>query len=152
MSAENGLVELLDRLLAGGVVVHGDLTLAVADVDLVHLSLRTLLASAGVVLPPAPVREAHEVAPRRLDPPRINTDKEDVEKGLAGLVLVVVDILRQLMERQALRRIDAGGLTAAQTERLGQTFMALEQRMEQLREAFGFDEKETTWDRIATAS
>jgi hypothetical protein len=39
------LVDLLDRLLAGGVVIHGDITLAVADVDLVHLSLRAVLAS-----------------------------------------------------------------------------------------------------------
>ena len=39
------LVDLIDRLLAGGVVIHGDITLAVADVDLVHVSLRALVSS-----------------------------------------------------------------------------------------------------------
>jgi hypothetical protein len=42
--------------------------------------------------------------------PRINADPEDVEKGLAQLVLTIVELLRQLMERQALRRVEAGGL------------------------------------------
>jgi hypothetical protein len=41
------LVDLLDRLLAGGVVISGDLTLSIADVDLVHISLRVLIASAS---------------------------------------------------------------------------------------------------------
>ena len=60
---------------------------------------------------------------------RIGADPENLERGLAQLVLTVVELLRQLMERQALRRIDAGGLTPEQEERLGQTFMELDRRM-----------------------
>jgi len=68
---------------------------------------------------------------------RVNADPESVERGLAQLVLTVIELLRQLMERQALRRIDAGNLSEDQIERLGTTFMELDKRMEQLREEFG---------------
>ena len=73
---------------------------------------------------------------------RVNADPESVERGLAQLVLTVVELLRQLMERQALRRIDGGNLSEEQVERLGKTFMELDQRMEQLREEFGLDEED----------
>lgn len=71
---------------------------------------------------------------------RVNADPESVEKGLAQLVLTIVELLRQIMERQALRRIDDGTLSEEEVERLGQTFMALADRMEQLRNEFGLDE------------
>ena len=51
---DHALVDLLDRLLAGGVVIEGDVTLAVADVDLVHLSLRAVLASVETLEPGCP--------------------------------------------------------------------------------------------------
>ncbi|WP_222864410.1 gas vesicle protein [Micromonospora sp. WP24] len=51
------LVDLLDRVLATGVVVSGDITLAIADVDLVRISLRALIASVGALAPPEPVKE-----------------------------------------------------------------------------------------------
>ena len=70
---------------------------------------------------------------------RINADPEGVERGLAQLVLTIVELLRQLMERQALRRMDDGSLTDDQIERLGQTFMKLSERMQELREEFGLD-------------
>lgn len=70
-------------------------------------------------------------------PGRINTDHENVERGLASLVLTIIELLRQLMERQALRRIECGDLTDEQVERMGRTFMALEQRMNELRDQFG---------------
>jgi Gas vesicle protein K len=70
---------------------------------------------------------------------RVNADPENLERGLAQLVLTIVELLRQLMERQALRRIDDGTLTEDQIERLGRTFMELSERMEQLRAEFGLD-------------
>ncbi len=73
---------------------------------------------------------------------RVNADPENLERGLAQLVLTIVELLRQLMERQALRRIDEGGLTDDQVERLGRTFMELANRMEQLRQEFGLDEED----------
>jgi Gas vesicle protein K len=73
---------------------------------------------------------------------RVNADPERVERGLAQLVLTVVELLRQLMERQALRRIDGGSLSEEQVERLGRTFMELDRRMEELRLEFGLDEED----------
>jgi hypothetical protein len=73
---------------------------------------------------------------------RINTDPESLERGLAQLVLTIVELLRQLMERQALRRIDGGALSDEQVERLGRTFMELDKRMEQLRLEFGLEEED----------
>lgn len=77
---------------------------------------------------------------------RVNADPERLEKGLAQLVLTIVELLRQLMERQALHRIDAGTLTDEETERLGQTFMALSQRMDQLKEEFGLTDRDLNLD------
>jgi hypothetical protein len=77
---------------------------------------------------------------------RVEADPERVEHGLAALVLTVVELLRQLMERQALRRVEAGGLDDATIERLGQTLMALEDRMEELKEVFGLDDEDLNLD------
>jgi hypothetical protein len=85
---------------------------------------------------------------RRLDrvggglPRRVNADPETVDHGLAQLVLTLVELLRQLMERQALRRIEGGSLTDEEIERLGQTFMRLEQRMDELKETFGLTDED----------
>lgn len=68
---------------------------------------------------------------------RIDADPEAVERGLVGLVLTIVELLRQLMERQALRRVDVGDLSDEQIDRIGRTLMALEQRMAELRDHFG---------------
>lgn len=75
-------------------------------------------------------------------PRRVNADPEGLEKGLAQLVLTLVELLRQLMERQALRRIDGGTVTEEEIERLGRTFMALAERMEELKEAFGLEDED----------
>ncbi len=73
---------------------------------------------------------------------RVNADPEKLEKGLAQLVLTLVELLRQLMERQALRRIEGGTLSDEETERLGQTFMALAERMEELKREFGLEDED----------
>lgn len=73
---------------------------------------------------------------------RVDADPERVEQGLAQLVLTLIELLRQLMERQAVRRIEDGSLNDEQIERLGQTLMALEQRMEELKEIFGLEDED----------
>lgn len=79
-------------------------------------------------------------------PRRISADPENVERGLAQLVLTVVELLRQLMERQAIRRMDGGTLTDDQIERLGTTFELLDRRMTQLREEFGLEIEDLNLD------
>ena len=79
-------------------------------------------------------------------PRRLNTDPEDLEKGLAHLVLTLIELLRELMERQALRRIEGGTLSDEEVERLGRTFMALSERMEELKHVFGLDDVDLNLD------
>lgn len=85
---------------------------------------------------------ADAVADRR----RVNADPERLEKGLAQLVLTLIELLRQLMERQAIRRIDAGTLTDDEIERMGQTFMKLEERMTELKAHFGLEDDDLNLD------
>ena len=75
-------------------------------------------------------------------PSRVNADPHNVERGLAQLVLTLIELVRQLMERQAVRRMEAGSLTDDEVERLGQTFMRLEQRMQELKRDFGIEDKD----------
>ena len=77
---------------------------------------------------------------------RIKTDPETVERGLAQLVLTIVELLRQLMERQAIRRMDGGSLSDDQIERMGETFMKLEGRMAELRDQFGLSPEDLNLD------
>jgi hypothetical protein len=72
----------------------------------------------------------------------VSADPERLEKGLAQLVLTIIELLRQLMERQALHRIEGGSLTADEIERLGRTFMALADRMEELKREFGLEDED----------
>src|SRR5256885_17249675 len=78
--------------------------------------------------------------------PRVVLDPEDVSRGLAQLVMTVVELLRQLMERQAIRRMDSGALTDEQIERLGLTFMRLEERMNELKEHFQLTDEDLNLD------
>ncbi|MCI4063016.1 gas vesicle protein K [Micromonospora sp. R77] len=77
---------------------------------------------------------------------RLAVDADSVERGLASLVLTVVELLRQLMERQALRRVDLGDLTDDQIERVGATLMALEEQMTHLRDYFGLSPEDLNLD------
>jgi hypothetical protein len=79
-------------------------------------------------------------------PRRVSADPENVERGLAQLVLTLVELLRQLMERQALRRMETGSLDDEQIERLGQTFMKLAERMEELKAEFGLRDEDLNLD------
>ena len=79
-------------------------------------------------------------------PRRVTADPEKVEQGLAQLVLTLIELLRQLMERQALRRMDDGTLTEEQIEELGLTFMRLAERMDELKETFGLRDEDLNLD------
>ncbi|WP_189935657.1 gas vesicle protein K [Streptomyces sulfonofaciens] len=76
----------------------------------------------------------------------MSLDADTVERDLVKLVLTVVELLRQLMERQALRRVDAGDLTDEQEERIGLTLMLLDERMTELRERYGLRPEDLNLD------
>jgi len=77
---------------------------------------------------PGPVSE-----PPRLLPQRLEADAESVERDLLRLVLTIVELVRQLMEKQALRRVDQGDLTPEQIDGLGTGLMRLEEAMDDLK-------------------
>ena len=73
---------------------------------------------------------------RHIFPQRLETDAESVERDLFKLVLPIIELVRQLMEKQALRRVDEGDLTDEQIEGLGNGLMHLEQAMDELKERY----------------
>jgi hypothetical protein len=79
-------------------------------------------------------------------PRRLSADPETVERGLAQLVLTLIELLRQLMERQALRRMEQGSLDEEEVERLGETFMRLADRMDELKAEFGLRDEDLNLD------
>ncbi len=75
-------------------------------------------------------------------PRRINADQQNVEQGLAKLVLTLIELVRRLLEKQAIRRMEAGSLTDDQIERLGETFLKLEEKMTELKATFGLEDED----------
>lgn len=79
-------------------------------------------------------------------PERINADPEHVENGLARLVLTVIELLREILEHQAIRRMDGGTLSEEQVERLGLALLKLNERMEELKTVFGLTDEDLNID------
>ena len=90
------------------------------------------------------VAELRRVADRL--PERINIDAEGVEQGLAKLVLTLIELIRRLLEKQAVRRMEGGDLSAEQVEELGLALMKLEEKMAELKEQFGLQDEELNID------
>ena len=76
---------------------------------------------------------------RSLLPERVDLDADDIERGVAGLVLTLVEFLRQVLERQAIRRMEGGTLTDDEVERVGLALMRLEGKIGEIAEQFGLD-------------
>ncbi|MEW6574572.1 MAG: gas vesicle protein K [Bacillota bacterium] len=77
---------------------------------------------------------------------RLGLEPEKVEQGLARLVLALIDLIRQLMEKQALRRVEAGSLTPDEEEQLGLTLLRLTEKMDELCEVFGLSREDLNLD------
>jgi hypothetical protein len=88
--------------------------------------------------------ELRDVAPGL--PTRLDANAEDIEAGLARLVLTVVELLRQVMEHQAVRRMEGGELSDDEVERLGLALMRLQERLEEIKTAFGLAGEELNID------
>lgn len=185
------VVGLLDGLIDQGVHIAGDLVIGLADVDLIRIALRLLVASedtaqrtgvrAGEVGTSPRIRTAHldggevrvdrtgtrpKPTSRRQQPPGeapaslphvtssnfvpsppINAEERDrLVRGVSQLVLTVVELIRELIERQAVRRVETGNLTTDQVERLGVALQALEERMEDIKDVFGVTDEDLNLD------
>ncbi|MEO7103858.1 MAG: gas vesicle protein GvpJ [Gemmatimonadaceae bacterium] len=197
------LSELLNTVLDRGAVVHGEVTIAVADVDLIKLNIGLLLQAvataerrvprdAGVAPthslagavgalpnrgspifetpraePQGPTTDARTEAPAKpadlVDgnsgaleqslnavaqglPERINADATAPEAGLARLVLTLIEVLRKVLEHQAVRRMEGGRLSSEEVERLGLALARLNDRMGELKRVFGLSEEDLQID------
>ena len=178
------LAEVLSHVLDKGVVLRGEVMLAVADVDLIRLDLGLLLSAVesamrqggagkktpllGAARPRSPaevpsgstmesqvVESLHApsdatVAPLETVaeglPPRLNTDPDKVENGLAKLVLTLIEVLRKVLEHQAVRRMEGGHLSDAEIERLGVALLRLNDRMQDMKGIFGLTDEDLQID------
>jgi hypothetical protein len=89
-------------------------------------------------------RQIQNVAAAR--PPRWNADPEDVRRSVLKLVLTLVELIRQLLERQAIRRMEAGTLNADETESVGLALMRLQETILDLAKQFDIDPGELNLD------
>ncbi len=90
--------------------------------------------------------ESQEKTDKPSPSPRIALDPESVKKGLGQLVLTLVELIRKLLEKQALRRIEGGALTEEEVERLGLTFLELDKQMTWLKKEFGLTDEDLNLD------
>jgi len=79
-------------------------------------------------------------------PERINADPDRVEQGLARLVLTLIELLRRVLEHQAVRRMDGQTLTDEEVERLGLALLKLSERMDELKATFGLTDEDLNID------
>lgn len=79
-------------------------------------------------------------------PERLEAREDDVEAGVAKLVLTLVEFLRQVLEHQAIRRMEGGTLTEEEVERLGLALMRLEQRLGEIKDVFGLADEDLNLD------
>jgi hypothetical protein len=129
----DSLVDLLDRIVDTGIGATGDVTISLADVELISLRLQLLLDSIGTEDAPELTFSARSRT-RPTRHVRLDGDEDSLQRGLAQLVLVLVELLGELLERQALRRMAAGTLHDEEVRRLGNAFAALHRRLDELHE------------------
>ena len=91
-----------------------------------------------------PSAELRRIAP--LLPERLETDENDIEAGVAKLVLTLVEFIRQILEHQAIRRMEGGSLSDEEVERLGLALMRLQERLEEIKDAFGLEDEDLNVD------
>lgn len=103
-------------------------------------------AEAAILESPLPDDLERALLSARLPSGRIELRPDDVKHGLGKLVLTVIELLRQLLERQAIRRVESGSLTDAEVERLGLTFLQLSQQMDVLKQTLGLEHEDLNID------
>ena len=91
-----------------------------------------------------PVAELRAVTPSL--PERIEAGADDIESGVAKLVLTLVEFIRQILEHQAVRRMEGGGLSDEEIERLGLALLRLQERLEEIKKVFGLEDEDLNVD------
>lgn len=86
------------------------------------------------------IKEPEEV--KDTNPERINIDPKNVEKGLAKLVLTLIELIRKLLEKQVMRRVEGRTLSEEEIEKIGEALMNIENKMQELKETFGLKDED----------
>ena len=86
------------------------------------------------------IKEPEEV--KDTNPERINIDPKNVEKGFSKLVLTLLELIRKLLEKQAMRRVEGGSLSDEEIEKVGEALMKIENKMQELKDIFGLKDEE----------
>lgn len=160
------LVDALDKVLEKGAVINGDMVIRVADVDLVFLGLRLILTS---------VSKAEELSGKSFSNPDREITPEDIayiqklqreikkaeenipklidlgsprrtEQGLAKLILTLVELIRNLMEKEAFRRVRKGTLSPTEIEKLGLSLKAVKKKIKEIQAVFGIEDEDLNLD------
>jgi hypothetical protein len=161
------LVDVVDRIFEKGAVVQGDIAIRLADVDLIYVGLRLMVTSVSKAaslkagardeileedLTPEDIvylnkleeeiKRAEAAIPKVID----GSDAEKIEQGITRLVLTVTELLRRIMEREAVRQVKMNHLSTRETQKLGMALKVLSKKMEALRKEFGIEEKDLNLD------
>lgn len=155
------LLDALDRVIDKGAYVDGEILLRIADIDLVFIGLRLMITSVSnaerlrgngrMGQPARPLAEDLACA-RKLEKQLQDIegniskiidagDSEKTEQGIAKLVLILVKLISQLLEREAVRRVDSGVLSKVEIQKLGLTFKILEKKIQEMKILFGIKEE-----------
>lgn len=159
------LVDALDVVIDKGAVLHGDVVIRIADMDMLAISMRVIIVSLSrlSIQQGKRVDEAHknemgdelylkklelqiEKAQKHINQ-MLNADlPEQVEGGLAQLVLTLIKLIVDLVEREAMRRVEREELTQMEVQKLGLNLEAIETKLEELRLVFGLEEDDLNID------
>jgi hypothetical protein len=156
------LVDALDKVIEKGAVINGEIIIRLADIDLVFLGLRLILTSISKAeklsgkrfssssREPTPeeleyinklqreIRKTEENIPKIID---ANNPKK-AEKGIAQLVLTLVELIRKLMEKEAFRRVKGGNLSQIDIQKLGLSLKAIDKKIKEIQAIFGIEDEE----------
>ena len=159
------LVDALDTVIDKGVVVQGDVVVRIADLDLLAIQLKLILVSMSRLQTQQGKRTdkininemGDEVYLKKMEGQiekaqahinqMINADNpQEAEGGLAQLVLTLIKLITDLVEREAVRRVEGGSLTQIEMQKLGLNLQAIETKLEELRLIFGLKEEDLNLD------
>ncbi len=155
------LLDALDRVIDKGAYVDGEIVLRIADIDLVFIGLRLIITSVsraerlrneGRMGTPGRTSAEDLVCIRKLEeqlrdieasiPKIIDAgNPEKAEQGIAKLVLTLVKLISQLLEREAVRRVDTGVLSETEIQKLGLTFKVLEKKIQEMKAIFNIKDE-----------
>ena len=155
------LVDALDTVIDKGAVVQGDIVVRIADLDLLAISLKIILVSMsrlqtqqGKRTDKVNINEmGDEVYLKKMESQiekaqvhinqMINAENsQEAESGLAQLVLTLIKLITDLVEKEAIRRVEGGQLTEIEMQKLGLNLQAIETKIEELRLVFGLKEED----------